>query len=153
METDIETFNLLIRTLPSAWRTAVDRRLRPLGLSQSKWRAVYHAGGSTGPITQSDIAERLGIEAPTVVRLLDRLELDGWIERRPCPKDRRVRHIHLTPKALKAYRQIEIVIDEVREQIFSPVTAGELQRCNKVLQKLVESAKEAAVAKQEQVDG
>jgi MarR family transcriptional regulator for hemolysin len=142
---DIEQFQYLMRDLPRLWRSLLDQRLNPMGLSQAKWRALYSIGGSQEPITQTMLAERLSIEAPTVVRLVDRLEEDGWIERRGCVADRRVRHIHLTPKAMKVYHEIDAVVNDVREQILGKVKASDLRACNVVLQRLVDAARAAMV--------
>lgn len=42
-----------------------------------------------GPLTQRDLASFLGVEGPTLVRLLDGLEAKDLIARRVCPDDRR----------------------------------------------------------------
>ncbi len=68
-----------------AWRTKLDQRLRPLGLSQGKWRTLIHLSLGGNKLTQKEIAERMGIEEPTLAGLLDRLQEDGWIERRDRP--------------------------------------------------------------------
>jgi MarR family transcriptional regulator for hemolysin len=141
-DADIDRFQLLLRELPRVWRTCVDRELNPLGLSQAKWRVVYFVGRAKRPLTQSDIAELLGIEAPTVVRLLDRLAEDGWLERRPCATDRRVRHVHLTPKAVQVYHRIDEASHKARRQIMGPITEAELQLCSDILQRMVDAGRQ-----------
>ncbi len=49
-------------------------------------------------MTQSDLANRIGVEPPTLVGILDRMERDGWIERVACPEDRRCKKIRIAPK-------------------------------------------------------
>src|SRR5215831_7915779 len=102
--------DLLLRILweiPRLWRSAMDRRLRPLGLSEAKWRTVLHLARGPANMNQRELADRLGIEAPTLARLLDRMAADGWIERRADSNDRRVKSIFLTPKASALIRQID----------------------------------------------
>ena len=65
-----------------AWRYRLDQRLKPLGLSQAKWITLLKLAGAEDGMTQKELAERLGIESPTLARLLDRMAADGWIERR-----------------------------------------------------------------------
>ncbi len=60
------------------WRQALDARLKPLGLTQAQWLCLLELRRAESPLTQNDIAGRLGIEAATLVRLLDRLEQRGW---------------------------------------------------------------------------
>ena len=50
-------------------------------------------------INQAGLADLLEIKPMTLVRQLDRMEEDGWIERRPDPADRRARRLVLTEKA------------------------------------------------------
>ena len=69
---DPETVGQLLGETARVWRQKLDQRLRPLGLSQAKWRTI--ALLARGHLTQRDLAERLSIEEPTLARLLTRLE-------------------------------------------------------------------------------
>src|SRR5438067_13346467 len=84
-----ETFGQLIHGTARAWRQKLDQRLKPMGLSQAKWRTLMHLSLSEDALTQAEIAARLGVEEPTVVNLLHRLEKEGWITRTSSPNDRR----------------------------------------------------------------
>src|ERR1700686_1642833 len=92
--TNINEFGLLLFGTARAWRTKLDQRLRPLGLSQGKWRTLIHLSQGGDNLTQKEIAERMGIEEPTLAGLLNRLQHDGWIERRESPNDRRGKIAH-----------------------------------------------------------
>ena len=48
--------------------------------------------------TQTEIAEMIGVEPPTLVRVIDRMEQSGWIARRSDPSDRRKNAIRATKK-------------------------------------------------------
>jgi len=133
---EVQNFIRLLKTVPRDWRAAVDRRLQPLGLSQAKWQSLLFLYRSEGPCTQTEIAEFLDIESPTLVRQLDRLASDGWIERKSCPGDRRARHIVLTTRAKKVCAEIEAVVSEVRQQLLANVSKAELMQCIAILQKV-----------------
>ena len=60
----------------------LDQRLKPMGLSQAKWRTLIHLSRTPEPLTQSQIAEVPAIEEPTLVSLLHRLEKEGWVIRK-----------------------------------------------------------------------
>jgi len=49
----------------------------------------------------SQLAEKTDSDRATITGLIDRLERDGWVERRPVPGDRRALSIHLSPTAQK----------------------------------------------------
>ncbi len=55
----------------------------------------------------SELAERLGIESPTVTRTLARLEPGGWFVREKVPGDRRAVRISLTSHARETLPQVE----------------------------------------------
>ena len=65
------------------------------GGSMATWLVLHHAFEAPDS-SQSHLAARLDIEAPTLVRHLDRLEADGLLERRRDPRDRRVLRVRLT---------------------------------------------------------
>ncbi|MGA1064362.1 MAG: MarR family transcriptional regulator [Alphaproteobacteria bacterium] len=81
--------------LARLWRTELDNRLRPLGLSQARWILLMHLNDKVDGITQLDLATRAGISAATLVRQIDQLEEAGLVDRNPNPDDRRANLIHL----------------------------------------------------------
>src|SRR4051794_38948536 len=79
-------------------RTAFDRRVRKLGLTRSQWLVINRLYRRPGA-TQSELAEMLEVEKPTAGRMVDRMEIKGWVERRPDGTDRRVNRLYLTAEA------------------------------------------------------
>ncbi|MFC5661654.1 MarR family winged helix-turn-helix transcriptional regulator [Kitasatospora misakiensis] len=51
----------------------------------------------TGPMTMRELSERMSCEPSNTTFVVDRLERQGLVERRPHPTDRRARHLVLTP--------------------------------------------------------
>lgn len=135
-----QTFGHLTRDVSTLWRELIDRRLEPLGLSAARWQPLLVLHRADTALTQTMIAGALAIEAPTLVRLLDRLSRDGWVERRRCPQDRRAHHIVLTAKAKAACADIERVLEEVRREVLSPLEASEIQQCVETLQRVRQQA-------------
>src|SRR2546423_14527865 len=95
---NINELGLVLFGTARAWRTKLDRRLRPLGLSQGKWRTLIHLSQGGNKLTQKEIAERMGIEGATLAGLLNRLENDGWVERRGAAEERRGETGHPPPR-------------------------------------------------------
>ena len=94
-----ETFGQLLHGVARAWRQKLDQRLKPLGLSQAKWRTLMHLSLAGDALNQAEIAARLGVEEPSVVTLLHRLERENWINRRSSPRDRRCKMVLLGRRA------------------------------------------------------
>lgn len=136
----------LVRDVPRLWRSLIDRRLRPLGLTQAKWRVLVYAARQKHPVSQTELAEVLGIETPTLVRLLDRLSAAGWVRRKPCPNDRRIRRVELTRKALLVSNQIDATVRAVREELFAGLSADELDQCEATLRHIRDAAERALAA-------
>lgn len=137
---DLSRFGSAIAETARVLRLRLDERLQPLGLSQSKWRALLNVWRGGEGLTQKALAERLGVEGPSVVGLLDRLAADGWIERLVCREDRRVRRIYLTEKARSTVEEIESVAAELRGEILGDIPEQDLWQCMDVLRRVRDQA-------------
>ncbi|HEY1721487.1 MAG TPA: MarR family transcriptional regulator [Magnetospirillaceae bacterium] len=122
---------------------AMDQRMRPLGLSQATWRTLFHLDRHGEGITQRALAEYMGIEGPTLVRLLDNLERSGLVERRPSPTDRRANTLHLTAKARPVLKTINRIAEELRAEFFDGVDEDEIHVVRKVMDRMAENATRA----------
>ena len=96
-------FGFLLNDVARLMRTAYDRRIRKLGLTRAQWWVLTHLYRSNG-VSQTELAETLEIEKPTLGRLLDRLEAKGWVRREHDASDRRVWRVHLTDEVEPALR-------------------------------------------------
>ncbi|MDH5187396.1 MAG: MarR family transcriptional regulator [Rhodospirillaceae bacterium] len=72
-------------------------RLSPLGVTPAQWQVLVVLWEEDG-IVQRDIAERMVIEQATLTRTLDRMERDGFVERRPDEQDRRRTRVFVTER-------------------------------------------------------
>jgi MarR family transcriptional regulator, transcriptional regulator for hemolysin len=95
-----------------------------LGLTRSQCRVLGYLARYEG-INQAGLAELLEIKPMTLVRQIDRMEEDGWIERRPDPADRRARRLVLTEKARPLLARILEVSAEVRREAFAHLSEEE----------------------------
>jgi MarR family transcriptional regulator for hemolysin len=125
MDTD-QHFGKLLKRVYHVWHQVINERLRPRGVSHSQWRVVLELSRSPTPMTQTALAAELGVESPTMVRLLDRLASKGWLAREACPEDRRARLVRLTPRAQRLARELEDVVGEVRRELLGDLDVAEL---------------------------
>lgn len=89
-----QDFALALHDTARAWRHALDRRLKGLGLSQASWLSIAYLAKSPTPMTQTELAHCLSVEQPTVVAMLDRLQRAGLLRREIDAHDRRIRRVH-----------------------------------------------------------
>ena len=110
-------------------------KLTSMGLTHGQFFmlvALYDEDG----LLPSQLADKTALDRPTITGLLDRLERDGWTERRPEPSDRRVLRIHLTVKALQAREAILAIFEETNGQFVRRFSEDEWALFHSVLKRL-----------------
>ena len=100
------------------------RALLFLGLTRAQCKVLGYLARNEG-INQAGLADLLEIKPMTLVRQIDRMEEDGWIERRPDPADRRARRLVLTEKARLILARILDLSNEVRTAAFAGLSEVE----------------------------
>src|SRR5881398_439438 len=127
MKSDWETIGPLLHGTARAWRLKLDDRLKPMGLSQAKWRTLLHLSIASDALTQAEIAARLGVEEPTVVALLHRLEREAWVTRTNSPHDRRCKMVLLGRRAQRVIGQINSSAETLRDELMAGIPTSDLQ--------------------------
>ena len=120
-------FGFLLNDVARLMRTAYDRRIRKLGLTRAQWWVLTHLYRGNG-VSQTELAETLEIEKPTLGRLLDRLEAKGWVRREHDASDRRVWRVHLTDEVAPALRTMRKIASELRRDSLNGISAAERER-------------------------
>jgi MarR family transcriptional regulator for hemolysin len=146
-QADAEIFGPLLHGVAHAWRLKLDERLKPMGLSQAKWRTLLHLSIAPDALTQKQIAARLGIEEPTLVSLLHRLEKSGWVVRRDAEHDRRCKTVHLGTRARGVISQISATAEDLRRELLKDIPSAELRTCIRVLQRVRDKAEEKSTSR------
>ena len=113
-------------------RTRFDQRAKSHGLTRSQWRVLVHLARAEG-IIQSGLAENLEVERMTLGRLIDRLEVAGWVERRPDSKDRRVRRLYLTAMARPTLNDIMKFATDMHDEALHGLSNDDLNRLMQTL--------------------
>lgn len=130
-------FSHLLYLTAHHWRLAVDRRLKGLGMSQATWVAVASIARNERPLSQTELAQELGVEGATVVPLINRLVSLGLVERVITERDKRKRLLVATEKGIALYHQVKDVADTLREEIMTVITPQEQEQTYEVLLKLL----------------
>jgi MarR family transcriptional regulator for hemolysin len=125
-----------IAQIARRWRGRLDARIADFGLTEARWLALLTLSRCGDGITQKDLANRLLIEGPTLVRTLDWLEGEGLVERRNSAQDRRAKTLHLTGRALPLIQRIESAATLVRAEILAGIPEEDLAACLAVLERV-----------------
>ncbi len=136
MATTEERFSMALHNTTRIWRQALDRRLKGLGVGQAGWMAIANIAKSKAALSQIELANRLGVEGPTVVSLVDRLVKADLVERVPSETDRRVKHVVLTEAGQALYAEVKTVADAYRKEMLSSFDKAQLLAAAELLEEL-----------------
>src|SRR4051794_8266432 len=137
-------FGFQIFPIARRLRPAGDVELRALGLTRGARRPLVYVARLGAGVRQKELAIALGIEGPSLVRLLDGLERRGLIERREDGTDRRARGIHLTAAGRALQRRVAKVSGAVQRRVLAEVAPADLAACDRAFA-LIERALDEAV--------
>jgi len=139
-----ERFSLALHNTARAWRHALDRRLKDLGVGQAGWMTIAMIAKAEQALSQTQLADRLGIENPTMVAMVDRLVKAGLVTRAPSTTDRRVKQVLLTDDGKKLYGRIRTEADAFRTELLKDIDPAALAAMTRLLETLQGAADAAS---------
>jgi MarR family transcriptional regulator for hemolysin len=135
MNDRLRNVGFLLREASRRYVQRFEVRASELSLNLPQCKALVRLEKNEG-VSQARLAELAEVDAMTMVRLLDRMEADGLLERRPDPEDRRARCLYLTAKAKPLLAQIWRLSDTTREEVFAGIGKSERDVFMSVLERL-----------------
>src|SRR4030081_1777040 len=135
--TDLEErFSGALHNASRAWRQALDRRLKYLGVSQASWMTIAVAAKAREPLSQSELADRLAVEGATMVAMGDRLGEARLVKREPSTADRRIKRVVLTEAGYRLFEAVKTEAAAVRKELLSKLDPEKLEAATDVLEAL-----------------
>src|ERR1700692_1019725 len=131
-----ERFSTPLHSASRAWRQALDRRLKYLGVSQASWMTIAVAAKARAPLSQSELADRLGVEGATMVAMVDRLVKAGLVFREPSTTDRRVKRVVLTQAGNLLYDKVRAEAAAFRRELLAGIDQKRLLNATELLEGL-----------------
>jgi len=128
----VTDFGYRVARIARRLRQAMDAELGAYGLTEATWRPLAYVGRLGGGVRQKELAAALGIEGPSLVRVLDNLERRGLIERREDETDRRARGIYFTPAGRELAIRVAKVGAELQRRALASVPPADLEICHRV---------------------
>jgi MarR family transcriptional regulator for hemolysin len=133
---DLRRYTTALLKLARTYRRAVNKRLEEHGISDARALPVLQVARAGGGMRQGALAEELGIEGPSLVRLLDQICAAGLIERREDPRDRRAKTLHPTDAGLVLAATLEEFLHDLRAQLMAGVSDEDLAAALRVFDAL-----------------
>lgn len=100
-------------------------KLESIGLHHAQGMILAQLWHNHDGLSQRALAQALHIAPPTASNTLQRMERDGWIERRRDQDDQRVVRVYLTDKARSLHQEARASFRELDQEMGSVLTAGE----------------------------
>jgi len=104
------------------------RALSHWGVTWPQALSLLALAEQAAPISATRLVEQLGLGRTAMTSVVDRLERNGWVLRRPSPVDRRTADLVLTDAGRTLVAAIRPVLDELTESFFAAVKARDLER-------------------------
>ena len=113
-------------------RAAFDALVRERGMTLSRARVFRKLSRRDG-INQRELADELELETPTLVRILDAMEAQNFIERRAAVSDRRAKQIFMTESGKVVAAEVEALATSVRADILEGISDEDIGMALKVI--------------------
>ena len=137
----------VVNYLARLFAKALYRRIGPHGVTRGQFPVLLLLWEEEG-WTQTELAERLAVEQPTMANTLRRMERDGLIERIPDPEDRRQARVHLTRRGRKLEEVLTASARETNAVALEGLSAAETAQLMGLARRMVVNLEQDAHRRQ-----
>ncbi|MCI5106693.1 MAG: MarR family transcriptional regulator [Pseudomonadales bacterium] len=130
-----DSFGFLIHDVGRLMRGQFDREAKDTGLTRAQWFVLAHLKRSDGA-RQHELARIMDISAMTLARHVDRLEGEGWVERRDDPDDRRAKRLFLTDRARPMLQSLQKLGQKLTRRALKGISNEEQAIAQSVLRRI-----------------
>ena len=121
---DDEYIGYVLSDVARLIRTVFDRRVRDIGLTRAQWLVLTRLYRRPGA-SQTELADMLEIDRASAGRMIDRMQKNGWVERRADSEDRRINRLYLTADARRAHKEMWTIAEDTVDDALAPLSAAE----------------------------
>lgn len=114
---------------------ALEKRLKTRGMDAPRWRVMMSLY-EKDYLSVSEIAEVSTVKLNTTTKIVQRLIIEGMVETRVRPTDKRVTEVRLTEQGEQQRAWAWEQVKEIRDQSFYNVSPAELETLNGILRKI-----------------
>jgi len=132
-----DCFALITSRSAKIFAAALEKELKPYNVTRAQWIAMFYIYNSNNYITQRQLANKVSSKEPTVVRLIQKMELDGLLFRTGSEEDKRIKYISLTEKGIKTCMELEPVVAKFKNDVVADISEKDLQTLTDVLDKMI----------------
>jgi MarR family transcriptional regulator for hemolysin len=118
------------------YRRLIDQALKDVGHSQIRWEILHTISIVPEDCTLMEVAAHLGLEGPSIVATMEKLDTGGFIERRENGADRRSRLIRLTDQGRAAVTLMASVVDAQRDLLWAGIPGEDIETMLDILTRM-----------------
>ena len=137
------TFGYVLKDTAKLYVQRFEERAGELGLTLPQCKALVYLSRSEG-MSQVELAGSCEIDPMSMVRILDRMESDGWVERRADPTDRRATLVSLTPSGEAAAHSVYALGDRMISEVLEGWSGPDVRKYTALTERFVADALAAA---------
>lgn len=130
-----------------SWRKVANDRIKPLDQTMVRWETLYLVAYSGADLTQGELARVVGVEGPTMVRILHLLAKDGLLERHQSREDLRVTINRITDKGRQVIGDIMSITNQLRSEMLEGIAPEDLSVAQNVLTHMMRNLEGAQLAR------
>jgi len=131
-----ERFEHALYNVARSWQSAVDRRLKYMGMGAASWMTIAAASQVRSPLSQSELADMLSVSAASMVHMIDRLVKAGLVIREPSQSDRRINRIVITDAGHRLNAELKNEVAAIRQQLLATIELPSLVHLTELLEQL-----------------
>lgn len=128
------------------WRQISQAAVTAHGISAAAAAPLLFIRRLGGGVRQVTLADYVGVEGATLVRLVDQLCAADLVRREVDPSDRRANVLSLTEAGDRMAERIEVELKQLRAEVFAEVSEGDMAAALRVLDALSRAAAAASAS-------
>lgn len=133
------SIGFIVYSASKMMQKAFDLELRnKTGINLAQSKVIFTLYMQSGP-TQREIADMIGVETPTLVPIIDKLEEDGYVKRKPDATDRRIKRIYATAKTDSLWDLMVECITQIRKISTKDLSEQEIKSAFDTVKKITEN--------------
>ena len=133
-----ETLPFLLVQISTYYKGEIEKQLNEFDLHAGQIFILFKLWTTDG-LSQIELSAGLKLSPPTINKMVKSLVKNGFVVNAPCPNDRRVMQVFLTPKSVAIRPQVEEKWRKLEEKLVANLTPTEQLVLSQLFSKLVEN--------------
>lgn len=129
-------FGYTLMALGRQWRQVIHLRLAELGLTDATWVPLFHLHTAGHGVSLKALAQRVGLESSTLVRVVDLLESRGLVRRETDSQDRRSKLLWVTDAGRAAVADVRAKLEQVEGRLLDGMDAATVRALQQAMLQL-----------------